>query len=226
MDNQIIDLLNELIKSQLPTINAGIQAEITSNHLDPWGQVANGSDNFGSINLGICHASASADYHVKNLCGLSSFTIMSFTINDLWPDPNDPLKLTGSVSLSASLSSDLSARLGGGFTAKCGFVHKSVDISGKATAKGTTANASGTFTASADGGNVCLNTVKIHGTSINYDSIQVKIDGLGIFNDFLSALTDVFIGLFRGPIRDAIASAITPAINDQVAKVLPICHKF
>lgn len=222
----IQDFLNAIIKSLLPKINSEIQSAIKSNHLDPWGQVAHGSDTLGSINLGICHASVRASYNVGNMKGLSSFDIKSLQISSAHQDGNNPGKLVGTVTMSGALGSNLSAHVGGGVEAKCGFIHKSVGLGGTATVKGTTVNATGSFTASIDGNKVCLNSVIISNASIDYGNVDVSIDGLGIFNSFLSPLIDVIVGLFKGQIRGAISSALTPLINKEVSSVIPQCKNL
>lgn len=226
MSSPIEQLLNKIIANMLPTINSGIQRTITSNHLDPWGQVANGSDNLGSIDLGICDASANASYYVGNLQGLRSFAINSIVISSIQTDPQDPSKLNGAISLSASLSANLSASVGGEFEAKCGFIHPSVGISGSAVVSGVSGGASGSFSASVNGSQVCLNSMTISALDINYSNISVNIDGLGIFNTFLSPLTSLIIGLFNGQIKGAISSALKPVLNTQANNALPQCQSL
>lgn len=226
MSNPIEQLLNKMIQNMLPKINSGIQGAIKSGNLDPWGQVAHGSDTFGSINLGICHASIGANYNVNNMRGLSSFTINSLTVSNVHQDGGDASKLAGTLVLNAGLGSNLSAHAGGGVEAKCGFVHPNVGIGGTATVSGATGNAVGTFTASTNGGKVCLNTISIGSMAIDYSDISVSIDGLGIFNSILSPLTSAISNLFRGPIRGAIGSAVQPIINSNINDALPQCQSL
>lgn len=230
MSNPIQALLNKMIKNMLPKINSGIQGAIKNNHLDPWGQVAHGSDRLGSINLGIATVSAYANYNIGRMTGLSSFTINSLQIQSVEADPNDAAKLTGHMFMSASLNSNLSAHAGGGIKATFkNFIHnisQSVGIGGTANVSGVTANATGSFTASVNGNKVCLDSVHISTASVDYGSINVSIDGLGFFNSLLSPLTDAFVNLFKGQIRSAISSAVTPVINSQVNKVMPQCQNL
>lgn len=226
MSNPIEQLLNKMIQNMLPKINSGIQGAITSGHLDPWGQIAHGSDTLGSINLGICDASVGASYNIGNMRGLSSFTINSLVITNVHQDGGDASKLTGTLVLKASLKSNLSAHAGGSVEAKCGFVHPHVGIGGTATVSGTTGIATGTFTASTENGNICLNTISISAMAIDYNNINVSIDGLGVFNSFLGPLTSAISNLFKGPIRNAIASAVQPIINSKVNDALPQCQSL
>lgn len=227
MSNPIQDLLNQMIKNQLPTINSAIQGTIKSKNLDPWGQVAHGSDHLGSINFGVFKLSSTANYNIGNMTGLSSFVIDSLDIQSVTADPNDASKLGGHIHMTASLRSNISAHAGGGITGTFhNFIHnisESVGIGGTATASNVSTEASGGFTASVEGGKICLSAINLSNVSVNYGSLNVSIDGLGIFNSLLSPLTDAIIGLFKGPIKGAISSAITPVINSQIKGVLPQC---
>lgn len=222
--NPIEDLLNKMVTAMLPVINTGIQNAIIGGNLDPWGQVANGNDNFGSIDLGICDASANGHYNVNNMRGLSSITIDSFVLSSLGEHPDNSNELHGIVNLSAFLARDLSANAGGDIEAKCGFLHPSVGISGSANVSGAVARASGSFTASINSGSVCLNSVTISDLRVSYSGVNIDIDGLGIFNFVLRPLIDAISSLFRGPITDAIGGALRPVLNDQINKVMPLCQ--
>lgn len=224
--NPIEQLLNQIIHNMLPQINSGIQTTIRNNNLDPWGQIANGNDDLGSIDLGICDASASANYNVGNMNGLSSISINSIILSQTQTDPSDPTKLLGSIQLSAVLNSNLSAHLGGGIEAKCGFIHPSVGIGGTATASGVSGSATGSFTASVNANSVCLNSITMSDLSINYGNLSIDVDGLGIFNTFLSPLISLFTGLFEGPISSAISSALKPVLNTQINNAMPQCQNL
>ena len=158
--------------------------------------------------------------------GLSSFSINSIVLSNAQTDPNDPTKLVGNVAVTASLSSNLSAHVGGGIEAKCGFIHPSVSIGGTATVSGITGSAGGTFFAGVNNNQVCLNSLTITALSVNYSNIDVSIDGLGIFNTFLSPLVDAIVGLFKGQILSAISSAITPILNSVVNGAMPQCQNL
>lgn len=223
MSNPIEQFLNQIIKNALPSVNKGIQSGIKNAHLDPWGQVAHGSDTLGKINLGICHASATADYSITNMKGLSSFTIKSLEIMSVQPNASDPSKLAGTISLNASFASNLETSLGGGIEAKCGFIHPHIGISGNTKVSSITASATGTFNASTTKGKVCIDSITVNGFNVNYGSIGVNINGLGIFNVFLKPLEDLIITILKGKIRSAITSAIKSAVNNEIKKEFPKC---
>ncbi|WP_346882202.1 hypothetical protein [uncultured Algibacter sp.] len=230
MSNPIQDLLNQMIKNQLPTINSGVQAAIKSNHLDPWGQVAHGSSTIGSVNLGIATVGVSANYNVNNMSGLSSFSISALEVQTVTADPNDSSKLSGHIYMTASLGRNLTAHAGGGLKASFkNFIHnisKSVGIGGTANVSGISTNASGSFSASVENGKVCLNAIDLSSVGVDYGSVNVSIDGLGFFNSFISPVTDAIVGLFKGQIRGAISNAITPMINAQIRGILPQCKSL
>jgi hypothetical protein len=226
MSNPIEQLLNQMIQNALPSINGAIKNQIISNNLDPWGQVASGSDTLGSINLGICDASCNANYNVGNMTGLSSFAINSIVLSQTQTDPTDPSKLVGMVQVNASLGSNLSAGVGGGIEAKCGFIHPSVGINGSATISGINGLANGSFVATVSSGQVCLSSASISTMAISCDNINVSVDGLGIFSFLLDPLVNAIVGLFRGQITSAIGSAVTPVLNSKINGILPICQNL
>lgn len=226
MSNPIEQLLNKMVANMLPTINSGIQGKIRSGNLDPWGQVANGNDCLGSINLGICDASVNASYNISNMSGLSSFTIGSIVLSQTQTNPSNPAQLIGLVTVTASLGSNLSANVSGGIEAKCGFIHPSIGLGGSATVSGVTGLANGSFVATVSSSQVCLTSASISNMAINYGSINVNISGLGIFNSFLSPLVDAIVNLFKGQITGAIGSAVTPLLNSQINGILPQCQNL
>lgn len=224
--NPIEDLLNQMIKNMLPQINGGIQQAIINGKLDPWGQVANGSERIGSIDIWICDASVGANYNVGNMQGLSSISISSITLSDTQTDPQDPAKLVGTIHVNASMSQNLNARLSGNVEAKCGPVHPNVSLGGSATASGLVASAAGFFSASVNDESVCLDSISMSNMDVNYRDITVDVDSLGVFSFLLNPLVNVIVGCFRGQITSAIASALKPVINNQVNGILPQCQNL
>lgn len=224
MSNSIQGLLNSIIESMLPKINSVIQGVVKSNHLDPWGQVAHGTDNLGSIDLGPCNASAIANYNIKNMIGLSSLNIDQLEITSVQQGAT-PRELVGTMNMTASLKSNLNAQVGGSLEAKCGLEHPSIRIYGIAGISGLRATAIGTFNASTDENRVCINTITFSTVSINY-STQVSLNELGIFNVFSTPLNEMIAELFKGQIRGAISSAITPIINEEFKNLTPQCQSL
>ena len=220
-NDPIQDLLNEIIKEMLPKINSAIQNAISANHLDPWGQVASGSDTLGKIDLGICTASADASYAITNMRGLSSFTLDSIILNSASSGENNTV--VGDVSVVAHMGSDLSTNVSGKFSAGCGFIHPSVGIGGTATVSGLSAHANGRYTASTSNGQVCLSELDVRSLTVDYGNVNVHIDGLGIFSSLLDPLVSAIVNLFNGDIKGDISSAVTPIIDREIAAVLPQC---
>lgn len=219
MSSPIQALLNRLIKNILPEINSGIRVAIKSNNLDPWGQIAHGTNTFGYIDFDICEASVSANYNIKNMIGLSYFNIDSLEITSA-QEGTTPSQLVGAVSMNASVSY-FSSEAGGGFEAKCGLFQPSIGISGKAIVDRVTAVATGSFTANIDKDKICLSAITLSTVSINYEDLDIYIDELGLFNSFLRPLIDEIAELFKWQIRGAISSAITPIINNELINVMP-----
>jgi|JI10StandDraft_1071094.scaffolds.fasta_scaffold107966_1 hypothetical protein len=217
----IVNILNSLLSKNLPAINQALRGAIVGNNLDPLRSVASGSDTLGHIDLGICTASASANYYVANLTGLSSFSIQSLAITGASPVHDQPNAVSGTLALNASVGG-MGAHVGGSFKAGCGFISQSVGISGSVSINSASVASGGDFIATTSGGEVSITYLDVEGLSLTYQGLSVSIDGLGIFNKFLSPLEDLIIGQFQGSIRSAIAGAITPVINTQLAKLVPL----
>lgn len=222
--SQYQNLLNAIIKAKLPDINAAIGAAIKSQGLDPMIHVASGSHNIGSIDLGICTATASASYSLQNLTGLSSLVINSLEITSATTG-EDGKTVHGSVALSASMSSNLGINVGGKFTAGCGLVKNSVRISGRVTVSTVTVAATGDFDATV-GSDICLTEIHISNPGLNYGNIIVDIDGLGIFNSLLHPLENFILGIVKGQLVGAIQGALTPPLNSAINGQLPQCNSL
>tara|TARA_B110000211_G_scaffold158033_1_gene178892 strand:- start:1061 stop:1810 length:750 start_codon:yes stop_codon:yes gene_type:complete len=222
--SQYENLLNAIIKAKLPDINAAIGGAIKSQGLDPMIHVASGNDNIGSINLGICTATASASYALQNLTGLSSLVINSLEITSATTG-EDGKVVHGSVALNASMTSNLGINVGGRFTAGCDFLKPSVGISGRVTVSSVTVAATGDFDATV-GSDICLTEIHISNPGLNYGSIKVDIDGLGIFNSLLHPLENFILGIVKGQLVGAIQGALTPALNNAINGQLPQCSSL
>lgn len=212
-------IVNALIDALIPTLNQELPQAIKDAGLDPWKDVVSDEETLGKINLGVCTASAKAKYSIKDMVGLSSMEILAADVTSL----NGTTTVTGTLTMSAKLNKDLSAKVSGSVSAKCGFISEKVSISGTVTAKGVTGKATGDFTATVGVPQSCLAAVKITSFSLDYDDIKVKIDGLGIFNSLLDPLVDAVDALFGKEIKTEIADAIKPVLNDLLADELPFC---
>lgn len=225
MNGQNQYLLNSMINNQLPTINAAIQGAIKSSNLDPWGQVAYGSNNLGSSLIG-----ANANYNINKMSGLSSFSIDSLEIQTVETDPNDASKLSGHINMNASLKSNLSANVGGILNANSkNVIHNfipSVVIGGTAMISGVYANASGSFNTSVINGKVCLDAIHLSPVDVNYGNTNVNINSLGFFNSLINPLSNTIMDLINGSVRNAISNAITPIIYSQINRILPQCQNI
>jgi len=219
--SQFQDLLNALIKSQLPAINTQISSAIKGRGLDPMIHVTSGSDTIGSINLGICTAEAVASYDLQNLTGLSTLQINSLVIVSSTTNP-EGTALHGTVKLDAVIKSNLNIHVGGSFRAGCGFIKPSVGIGGSIGISAVSINATGDFDATI-GSQLCLTGIGVRNPGLNYGNIEINIDGLGIFNSLLRPLENFILGLVKGPIVNLIEGAVTPAINDAIRNVMPQC---
>lgn len=218
MDSE--ELLNELIEAFIPVINKNIPKWIEDAGLDPWKEVVDGKETLGKINLGVCTAKVKASYDIKNMEGLSSLIIDNATLSNV--DFSDLSKVTGDIKLNAELTSKLKADVSGKLKAECGVISESVKISGNVKATDVTGTGKGSFSADLSGG-ACLTTVKLSSLSLDYKDIDVNIDGLGIFNDFLDPLVDLIDDIFGSAIKGEIANAVKPVLNSLLEDELPYC---
>jgi hypothetical protein len=227
----VIAILNKVIEENLPAINRKIDTEIINRNLDPMKYVISGEDTLGRINLGLCTASVKAGYDIKDLIGLSSFTITSLkmldpsaqAIADSGGKEIGGGELTGDVWVEALLKSSMTAGVGGNVKAGCGIIKKKTGISGKVTATSVTVSGGGTFHAGVNGENICLEQLYFDQLHVDYGKLTVHINGLGFFNLFLAPLKNLILSLFKGQIRSALSGALTSILNDQFNSSLPMC---
>jgi hypothetical protein len=213
-------IVNALLQALLPAINQNLPALIKEEGLDPMKLVYEDDPTLASIDLGVCTAKLIAKYSIKNMTGLSSIWIDSATATDVTANG---LHVTGNVSLAARLRSNLKADVSGGLRAKCGFIDESADIDGTATAIDVTGTGTGVLSATLDEQQACLTEVFIKQMKLDFKDINVKVDGLGVFNDYLNDLVDVIEAAFGSAIKSEVSRALTPVFNDLLASLLPLC---
>jgi hypothetical protein len=211
--------LNALLVAFIPYLNKQLPPLIVSEGYDPWAKVVSGDDTLGKINLGICTAKVKASYSIKNMKGLSSLQVKTATVSNLSGTAD---KVTGTLTMSMSLSSNLKADVSGSVKASCGSISEKAGISGDVKATGVTGTATGTFVADLDG-NVCMDSATISKLSLKYKDIDVNIDGLGFFNSFTNELVDAIDALFGDAIEGEISDALKPVFNDLLKDLLPYC---
>jgi hypothetical protein len=217
-NNQFQDLLNKMIQSKLPEINALLVRSIRSGGLDPKVNVTSGSQTIGSIGIWPFRVDAVASYRMQNLTGLSAISINSMGIASV-NTTSDGAGLRGTIRLQATMSSNLRMDVGGKITA-AGFV--SVGIGGNATMTSGSIDATGDFVATI-GDQLCLTSIYVGTAGLNYGNINLYIDGLGIFNFLLDPLKNFILGQVKGPIINLIQQAIVPPVNNALKDVLPQC---
>lgn len=217
-DTGLLNLVNTLIKGMLPTLDAALPAIIDSAHLDPYATVTSGRESAGKVNLGICEATAYADYAVKNLVGLKG---LQFTGIDLTSVNADKTTITATGNYHIATSKNLAAKLSGSVTAKCGFIHPSLGLSGAVTVHG--AQAYGTVTlkgaVTVVGGSIKaqITALTLDSLSASVSGIDVDISSLGIFNgvvgDLASALSTLLKGVIVGELQDLLKPPLQGVIN-------------
>jgi hypothetical protein len=217
-NNQFQDLLNKMIQSKLPEINALLVRSIRSGGLDPKVNVTSGSQTIGRIGVWPFSVDAVASYNMQNLYGLSSLNINSMGIASVNISP-DGAGLFGTIGLQATMSSDLRVHVGGEIRAAR---YLSVGIGGNATMSSGSINATGDFVATT-GDQLCLTSIYVGNARINYGNININIDGLGIFNFLLDPLKNFILGQVKGPIINLIREAVVPPVNNALKDVLPQC---
>lgn len=212
MDTDSDTAINNILASDLANINAAIPSYVVSNGYDPLQTVASGSDTLGKIKLGLCTASVKAAYSISNLCGLSSLQIETLTVETL--DAAGATGLSGTLTLSATLTSSLSASVGGSIKASaCGITEK-VGLSGSVVASAVTATGVATFSASMANGAMAVDDISLGTLTMSYGSISVHVNGLGVFNSFAGDLDKAISSLFGNYITDTLAGLVTGLLNE------------
>ena len=217
----VTKILNSLIAEFLPALNKALPPFIIKEGLDPWKDVLSGTDNLGDIDLGLCTASAKANYSINNMVGLSSMTVTAMTIDSI--DSSRLPAVSGMMSLAARLNRNLSAKLSGSVTAGCGIISETVGLSGSATASGVSGRGNVFYSATIGLDKSCLTNLTLQTLLLGYKHIEVNIDGLGIFNEFLEPLVDAITVAFAQEITGLIAGALRPVLNDLMNGELPFC---
>lgn len=230
MDKDIVGDINALIEKLLPALNEQLPALIVSEGLDPLKNVVSGSDDLGSINLGICTAKAEAEYSIENMKGLSSLVVETLTLGtcEINGDASTEAQtlVVGTMTLSAELTSNLSADVSGSIKASCGGISEKVGISGTVIAKGVSGSGAASFTATVSANSACLTVLDITQLSLKYKDIDVNIDDLGIFNSLLQPLIDVINDLFGSYIEDALSPVVQGVLNSTLKDLLPFCIQY
>ncbi len=225
-------MLNQFIAALLPALNAALPPFIVSEGLDPMKTVVSGSDDLGSVYLGVCRAKAEAKYSITNMTGVSSLYIETLTaeMNTTRIDGDESTDtvttVDGTMSMAAKLTSNLKADVSGSIEASCGGISEKVGISGKVTAKGVTGKGDATFTATLSVSKSCLTACHITDLSLNYSDIDITIDDLGIFNDLLQPLVDAINALFGSYIKDELSSVVKGVLNDLLKDMIPYCVQY
>lgn len=221
----IVTSLNKALAQFVIQLNKDLPNVIVGANLDPIADVASGDITLGEIKLGgkidICTAKVIANYSVKDVVGLSSASIANITVATF--DSSQAPTVTGDILFSAGVNA-LSAKLGGGITAKCGKLHDHVGISGKVTAEGLTGTGQGTYTATVGSFyplNISLTGMELTSLSFNYDSIDAEIKHLGVFNKFLNSLIKTITDMFGSVIKSQIGSDLQPVLNKLIKNELP-----
>lgn len=228
--------LDKLIAALLTALNKALVKAIVEGGYDPWKALPTDKEKktLGTVNLLVCTAKAEASYTVTDMRGLSSLVITSMT-RETVKDPSPaktvsdsaPRTVTGTLNVSAKLSKNLSAKVGGKITASCGKAKESVGISGKVTAEGVTGTGKMNFTAEVSRPNCCFTKLSIVKNSfrLNYQDIDVDVDkDLGIFDAVLNPLIDLVNKYFGNKIKGEISKALEdPVLKDTLNGLVPLC---
>lgn len=219
--DDVLDILNKLIATLLPQINAEISDYIVDGGMDPWKTVLSKEEEIGKIDLGICTAKVEAEFAVENMKGLGSFEITSMSVQSA----SGTTDVTGMLTVSAKVNSNLSGTVSGKVSGKCGILHESVEISGTLKASIVVASATAQYAVTIGPEQGCLTGVTLAGLSINAGKIEVGIKGLGLFGKLLEPLAEIVVDEFKSGLTKIVAAAVMPVLNKALTKVLPICVK-
>lgn len=208
------DNLVKELNQQLPSL-------IEEAHLDPLKKVLSEHKDLANFDLGFITTGVSTDYTLTDLTGLSSLTIANI----------DNTHLTGGIKtfnikaeMPLFLTNDLHADISGDMRSRVGFFGQSVTISGSAKVKNITLDSTISLQ-----GHISLLSKTIHfksleidNLSLNYDEIRIRVNGLGVFNRFVSPFSMVLSRILKSYLTKAADKEIIAVVNAKLATRFPI----
>lgn len=222
MDPNPATSVQSLLTQFMPNLNKNMPVIMVEAGLDPLKHVVSGTDDLGSVNLGLCTANAKAIYAVENMTGLQTLLITAMTLGKI--DASNPDHVVGTVSMQAQLLG-LRADVSGGIEAGCGVLHEKVNIKGTATVEGATGGGEIDLVARLELRKNCLTQLLLHDFHLNYKSLRVDIQDLGVvFNQVLQPLEQFVLNALKGVISGGISSAVQNALNNLMNRGLPFCQ--
>eukprot|EP00005_Dracoamoeba_jomungandri_P013519 CAMPEP_0174274922 /NCGR_PEP_ID=MMETSP0439-20130205/59538_1 /TAXON_ID=0 /ORGANISM="Stereomyxa ramosa, Strain Chinc5" /LENGTH=259 /DNA_ID=CAMNT_0015366975 /DNA_START=448 /DNA_END=1227 /DNA_ORIENTATION=- len=214
-----VDDVNKVFAALVDFVNPGLASIIKNAGLDPITEVTS-AEASTSINLGICTATAKASVEVTDLSGLSSLWILFISASGA--DDSNPSITSFSGALGISANDTLSANVRGEASAGCGFISKTISISGSVSISGLVAKAEITGTADLhDVFTPSLNTTTLSGLYLGWDDLDVHIDDLGIFGVLLNPIVDAIIDALEPDLEDAISGKLQDVLQGVINDQLP-----
>ena len=205
-----VSLLNQLIPQLLPNLNKDLPTAIKNANLDPCPTVYSYTDTLEGVEV---------TYSITDMTGLSSTSITTITI--LTAETSLPT-ITGTMTVDANLSENLTAPFSGKISAKIGPFPEDVEISGEITATGLTATTKGAdYTATFSEGTLTVTEMTLNSLSLGYTKLMVTVNGLGRFNWLSDPLIALITTTFEGLITGEISSRVQPVLNSEIASQLP-----
>lgn len=217
---QLDGIFNPMIKENLSKLNSEINSAIKSHGFDPYKDVASGSETILHIPL----ADTVASYSLTNLTGISTFFIETLEISDTETKNSDHSTMHGHVNLSAHFESDIKIHIEGELTEKTPLISPHIGMGGEVIISGVSIRANGDYEAS-KGSELCLKSINIKNSDLNYVNLEVNINDLGDFNKVLHLVEDYFLNLVKGPIINLIKNSVTAPLNKTINDFLPVCQK-
>lgn len=213
-------IVNKLISDSLDKLNNAISNAIREYGIDPMGMVVSGRADAGSIDLGICTVSASANYSIKNLRGLNSLHINNITVGSIQGSIES---FTSDINVSIQFKSNLIANVSGTAKAGCRSLHFSPEISGNLTANGIRAVGKGLLKGAGliTEGKASLQDIDVMTLNFTYNDVHASINGLGPLNSKLEIVTSIISNAFKAYITGALSGVIKDAVNHEINNILP-----
>lgn len=216
----ITEIINNYVSENIDKINDGLDRAIENQGLDPAGGQSHGKFDAGSIDLGICTATAFASYTAQGLNGLSKSKFLNLKFSNI--STSDDGEFSGAGVFEVGTQESLTANAYGSVHAGCGFVSKTVTLGAKATISGYKLSGYISISGNLTGNKIEIKSLHFEMSNTDVGSVSVNVEGLGIFNFLVDAIASGLASGFTSLVTKS-GPSIVNAINGEIIdSLLPI----
>ena len=218
MSSQIQAEVNRLFQQDIPQLTSAIDQEIKSSGFDPLRHLMSSANTLGSVDLGVCHASANTNYSIVNTSGLSQLRITDFTSGTLHSKNTAQTEFYGTFQVRGEMN-NIQSQIVGRFEAGCGLIHPSEGIGGYIRSSAEVI-ISGAFTVLTSGNNVHITEISVQSFTLDFTGINLNLNSLGIFSALQSPFENYMIGAYRYQGKNTLQNMLSTPIHSGFQKLL------